>query len=288
MASGSSDDASTNQDVETEWDAIISPEDEISSWWLDYSIPSPSDDIALHNTSAVFDNGLNIDSWMTQSINDSVFLDYTQGPTSNHAVSSAVQSIEQLSISEDSLSSVERHFVHPNINLHGHFYFFPQEHSFGANGHVALNNHFENQTGPSDHNDFGNSVDVFEEFDIPAQATGLATPYEQTALVNSDQQLEFESTATADMSTSNSAQLLPVLGASASHRSNSNTTSFTCPHPGCGQTTARLSDLHRHQRKHEIPQYPCPFLGCNRRGHRAFDRTDKLNEHQRRVHRVNV
>ncbi|EHK97880.1 putative Wilms tumor protein like protein [Glarea lozoyensis 74030] len=133
----------------------------------------------------------------------------------------------------------------------------------------------------------GSSDDASTNQDVETEWDAIISPEDEISSW-CDQQLEFESTATADMSTSNSAQLLPVLGASASHRSNSNTTSFTCPHPGCGQTTARLSDLHRHQRKHEIPQYPCPFLGCNRRGHRAFDRTDKLNEHQRRVHRVNV
>ena len=62
---------------------------------------------------------------------------------------------------------------------------------------------------------------------------------------------------------------------------------FACHIPGCGATCTREADLGRHKMtKHRLPQYDCPFPGCERKGARAFPRKDKLAEHQRKRHQT--
>jgi hypothetical protein len=69
---------------------------------------------------------------------------------------------------------------------------------------------------------------------------------------------------------------------------NSPHTRLTCPHVGCGVSTTRQTDLRRHMRKHGRPQHDCPVAGCDRKGMKGFFRSDKLVEHQRKKHRINV
>jgi hypothetical protein len=80
----------------------------------------------------------------------------------------------------------------------------------------------------------------------------------------------------------------PFAGRIMSRRSNVNTNPHTCNYPGCGKMFARPSDIVRHRQQHGVPQHPCPVHGCNRRGSRAFYRTDKLRDHQRKKHRMAI
>jgi hypothetical protein len=80
----------------------------------------------------------------------------------------------------------------------------------------------------------------------------------------------------------------PIARSVASHRSNANTNLHTCNYPGCGEILSRQGDLSRHRLKHGVPQHPCFFHGCNRRGPRAFYRADKLRDHQRKKHRMAI
>lgn len=63
---------------------------------------------------------------------------------------------------------------------------------------------------------------------------------------------------------------------------------LSCDWPGsrCKLTFKRRYELDRHKRtQHERRQsYPCPALGCNRQGSKAFYRNDKLKHHVRIVH----
>ncbi|MCJ1271237.1 hypothetical protein MMC22_011137 [Lobaria immixta] len=65
---------------------------------------------------------------------------------------------------------------------------------------------------------------------------------------------------------------------------NINTNRYQCPQ--CNTTCARDGDLSRHMKKHLPPQYDCLVNGCDRHGHKAFNRRDKLHDHQRKKHRM--
>ncbi|KAE9373938.1 hypothetical protein N431DRAFT_337617 [Stipitochalara longipes BDJ] len=87
---------------------------------------------------------------------------------------------------------------------------------------------------------------------------------------------------------SNPAVSSPVARRVPSHRSNANMTPHVCDNPGCSMTFNRLGDLVRHRQQHGNPQYPCLVHGCKRRGRKAFYRTDKLRDHQRKKHRMAI
>jgi hypothetical protein len=80
----------------------------------------------------------------------------------------------------------------------------------------------------------------------------------------------------------------PIARRVASRHSNVNTNTHTCDYPGCGHIFGRMGDFVRHRKQHGVPQHPCLVHGCNRRGSRAFYRADKLRDHQRKKHRMNV
>lgn len=58
--------------------------------------------------------------------------------------------------------------------------------------------------------------------------------------------------------------------------------------PLCSTTCVRDGDLSRHMKKHLPPQYDCLVNGCERHGHKAFYRKDKLLDHQRKKHGMPV
>lgn len=62
---------------------------------------------------------------------------------------------------------------------------------------------------------------------------------------------------------------------------------FKCDFPGCRSKAVfkRKYELMRHRKKHDKKDtFPCPVLGCDRSGPRAFYRLDKLHDHMRRNH----
>ena len=72
---------------------------------------------------------------------------------------------------------------------------------------------------------------------------------------------------------------------------------WVCPHPGCRQRDGRYSsftrkaDYQRHiDRLHvQSPQlFNCTYPGCNRTGFKGLPREDKLRDHLREVHKVDV
>jgi hypothetical protein len=67
-----------------------------------------------------------------------------------------------------------------------------------------------------------------------------------------------------------------------------NISRFKCDHPDCTKTFARSGDLRRHSKKHGTPEYPCLINGCDRIGDKAFYRSDKLHDHQRKIHQMKV
>ena len=81
---------------------------------------------------------------------------------------------------------------------------------------------------------------------------------------------------------------LPIARTEAPRRSNVNNNTHICDSAGCGKTFTRPSDLARHRHQHGVPGHPCLVNGCNRRRSRAFFRADKLHEHQRKRHGMNV
>jgi hypothetical protein len=84
------------------------------------------------------------------------------------------------------------------------------------------------------------------------------------------------------------AMFRPIARTVASRHSNVNANTHTCDYPGCGHIFSRMGDFVRHRKQHGVPQHPCPVYGCNRRGSRAFYRADKLRDHQRKKHRMNI
>jgi hypothetical protein len=80
----------------------------------------------------------------------------------------------------------------------------------------------------------------------------------------------------------------PIARRVVSRHSTVNANTHTCDYPGCGHIVGRMGDFVRHRKQHGVPQYPCPVHGCNRRGSRAFYRADKLRDHQRKKHRMNI
>ncbi|THV52461.1 hypothetical protein BGAL_0078g00100 [Botrytis galanthina] len=59
---------------------------------------------------------------------------------------------------------------------------------------------------------------------------------------------------------------------------------FACNSIGCGKTFGRQSDCNRHMKKHEAPEYSCPEPGCGR----EFYRRDKVMDHARRIHHLEL
>ncbi|TGO39775.1 hypothetical protein BHYA_0048g00400 [Botrytis hyacinthi] len=59
---------------------------------------------------------------------------------------------------------------------------------------------------------------------------------------------------------------------------------FACNFIGCGETFGRQSDCNRHMKKHEAPEYSCPEPGCGR----EFYRRDKVMDHARRIHHLEL
>ncbi|KAI0461168.1 hypothetical protein LJB42_001184 [Komagataella kurtzmanii] len=64
---------------------------------------------------------------------------------------------------------------------------------------------------------------------------------------------------------------------------------YACPLEGCLWAFARLSDLKRHKKSHECPEFQCPYWKndptCHRNGG-AFNRLDVLKRHLRLIHYV--
>ena len=58
---------------------------------------------------------------------------------------------------------------------------------------------------------------------------------------------------------------------------------FVCPHPGCGKTFARHSDMIRHTKVHDpnAARFDCSIAGCSRKGRQGFARNDKRLAHER-------
>ncbi|KAH6718838.1 hypothetical protein BKA61DRAFT_570893 [Leptodontidium sp. MPI-SDFR-AT-0119] len=81
---------------------------------------------------------------------------------------------------------------------------------------------------------------------------------------------------------------LPIPRGLASPPPNVNTKSHTCDYAGCGKRFVRRGDLVRHRNRHGVPQYPCDVNGCNRHHDRAFFRLDKLRDHKRKRHGMNL
>jgi hypothetical protein len=84
---------------------------------------------------------------------------------------------------------------------------------------------------------------------------------------------------------------LPILAASntaAATSTNVNTNRLTCDQPGCTTTFARADVLRRHKKMHDTPEHPCLVDNCDRKGDKAFYRLDKLQNHQRKKHRLSV
>lgn len=67
---------------------------------------------------------------------------------------------------------------------------------------------------------------------------------------------------------------------------NVDTNRYQCPQ--CSTICVRDGDLNRHMKKHLPPQYHCLVNGCDRHGHKAFYRKDKLLDHQRKKHGMPV
>ncbi|TGO50204.1 hypothetical protein BOTNAR_0402g00020 [Botryotinia narcissicola] len=59
---------------------------------------------------------------------------------------------------------------------------------------------------------------------------------------------------------------------------------FACNFIGCGKTFGRQSDCNRHMKKNEAPEYSCPSPGCGR----EFYRRDKVMDHARRIHHLEL
>jgi hypothetical protein len=82
---------------------------------------------------------------------------------------------------------------------------------------------------------------------------------------------------------------LPAVStATAVASTNVNTNRFKCDQPSCTTTFTRAGDLSRHMKKHGPPEHACPVDGCNRKGDNAFYRLDKLQDHQRKKHKMSV
>ncbi|KAE8454011.1 hypothetical protein EG329_007787 [Mollisiaceae sp. DMI_Dod_QoI] len=63
---------------------------------------------------------------------------------------------------------------------------------------------------------------------------------------------------------------------------------FNCTHPNCSASFNRISDLRRHDRAHGVPSHPCTVNGCLQQGVHAFYRRDKLLDHMRKKHGLDV
>ncbi|TGO28522.1 hypothetical protein BPAE_0026g00110 [Botrytis paeoniae] len=74
----------------------------------------------------------------------------------------------------------------------------------------------------------------------------------------------------------------PLIGSFANHVAPA--PRFACNFIGCGKTFGRQSDCNRHMKKHEAPDYTCPASGCGR----EFYRRDKVMDHARRVHQLQL
>ena len=64
---------------------------------------------------------------------------------------------------------------------------------------------------------------------------------------------------------------------------------FLCTYLGCGKDFSRAKDRDRHAGKHSLARpFPCTFPGCHASGAGAFYRQDKLREHLRKRHMLNI
>ncbi|OQN95756.1 hypothetical protein B0A48_17946 [Cryoendolithus antarcticus] len=66
---------------------------------------------------------------------------------------------------------------------------------------------------------------------------------------------------------------------------------YVCIHPGCGSSHRRVADLQRHiERVHKFGEklLDCPVEGCNRVGKYGIGRLDKLRDHLRERHRMEI
>lgn len=72
------------------------------------------------------------------------------------------------------------------------------------------------------------------------------------------------------------------------------TRGYTClyPHPGGVRTFERYADLERHIRavhnSDSAPRFDCQVATCHRRGQYGFSRNDKMIEHLREVHKLDI
>ncbi|KAL9033398.1 MAG: hypothetical protein Q9180_005967, partial [Flavoplaca navasiana] len=68
---------------------------------------------------------------------------------------------------------------------------------------------------------------------------------------------------------------------------------YSCVYPGCTRTFLRRADLDRHMNDHPHTKHDCPLAlkqdgSCNRMGENGFPRKDKLEDHLKRVHMLDL
>jgi hypothetical protein len=146
--------------------------------------------------------------------------------------------------------------------------------------------------------DFGVVPNNFANFNSLTQWADLPAIDPQPTMTSFNNQLPFPTTTSMPAAPALPTHATSIFTAPAlphpiarrvtSRRSNVNTNPHTCNYPGCGEIITRLGDLTRHRQKHGVPQHPCIVHGCSRRGPRAFYRTDKLRDHQRKKHRMAI
>ncbi|KAF7889969.1 uncharacterized protein EAF02_002384 [Botrytis sinoallii] len=73
------------------------------------------------------------------------------------------------------------------------------------------------------------------------------------------------------------------------HAYRSGHSAYICRYPDCESTAGRLSDLIRHQARHEedVPRHPCPHCSTYR-GNDGFKRKDHLKQHIGNYHKIEI
>jgi hypothetical protein len=237
----------------------------------------------------------NLDASFAPLANDSVPQDFAQN------LSHVTPTLEQ---NFTAWSSADYPPVYPNAIESGPLDSTFQLPDFGTYNDFGLMpaNNFVNITPYTQWNDL-TTLDPQENVANFNQLIPPATPYTQwddlTAIDPQDNMASFNQGLLPTTTSTPKTPVLPAngtnmstafevprhnAGAVRSRRSNINTAAHTCGYTGCGKVFTRPGDLARHNLQHGLPQHPCLVRGCNRRGPRAFYRTDKLVEHQRKRH----
>ncbi|EPE33350.1 hypothetical protein GLAREA_06362 [Glarea lozoyensis ATCC 20868] len=169
---------------------------------------------------------------------------------------------------------------------------YSQHSSSGSNGFVDYNDCLEIETGFIDQPAFANAIQNLVQFGSPAQGVHCqdsAAHHQQLNLATLNHPPEVSINpagpiAAAVTSNTNTAALpIAIPRAAIARLPNRNAGSFRCDYPGCNEIIKRFHDLARHKRKHGPPQYRCLVQDCPR-GLVGFTRTDKLREHQQKMH----